>query len=130
MKKLLFLFALMLISCKSDEETRIFTVTTNAIPLEGGTVTLETTQETTGEYNFGDIANVKATPSEGYVFEKFSSNATVGGEILPSSDSHYVAGGWQGSAQTPLFTSIEMRCYEAVYCSEEIIENGHFVKED
>ena len=38
MKKLLFLFALMLISCKSDEETRIFTVTTNAIPLEGGTL--------------------------------------------------------------------------------------------
>ena len=121
MKKLLFLFALMLVSCNSDEETRIFTVTTNAIPLEGGTVTLETTQETTGEYNFGDIANVKATPSEGYVFEKFSSNATVGG---------YVAGGWQGGAQTPLFTSIEMRCYEAVYCSEQIIVNGHFVKED
>ena len=121
MKKLLFLFALMLVSCNNDEETRIFTVTTNAIPLEGGTVTLETTQETTGEYNFGDIANIKATPSEGYTFEKFSSNATVGG---------YVAGGWQGGAQTPLFTSVEMRCYESVYCSDEIIVNGHFVKED
>ena len=63
----------MLVSCNSDEESRIFTVTTNAIPPQGGTVTLETTQETTGEYNFGDIANVKATPSTGYVFEKFSS---------------------------------------------------------
>tara|TARA_Y200000002_G_scaffold8514_1_gene7064 strand:- start:205 stop:570 length:366 start_codon:yes stop_codon:yes gene_type:complete len=121
MIKLLFLFALMLISCNSDEETRIFIVTTNAIPIEGGTVTLETTLATTGEYNLGDIANVKARPSVGYVFEKFSSNATVGG---------YVTGGWQGGAQTPLFTSIEMRCYESVYCSEEIIVNGHFVKED
>ena len=55
MKKLLILFALILVSCNKDEETRIFTVTTNAIPLEGGTVTLETTQETTGEYNFGEI---------------------------------------------------------------------------
>lgn len=121
MKKLLFLFSLMLVSCNSDEESRIFTVTTNAIPPQGGTVTLETTQETTGEYNFGDIANVKATPSTGYVFEKFSSNAKVDG---------YVAGGWQGGAQTPLFTSIEMRCYESFYCSEEIIVNGHFIKED
>ena len=121
MKKLLFLFAFILVSCNNDEETRIFTVSTIAIPPEGGTVTLETTQETTGEYNFGDIANIKATPSEGYVFEKFSSNTKVGG---------YVAGGWQGFAQTPLFTSIEMRCYETVYCSEQIIVNGHFVKED
>ena len=93
MKKLLFLFALILVSCNKDEETRIFTVTTNAIPSEGGTVTLETTELTTGEYEWGDIAHVKAKPSDGYVFEKFSSNATVGGEILPSSDSHYVAGG-------------------------------------
>tara|TARA_A100001011_G_scaffold102784_1_gene108523 strand:+ start:6933 stop:7298 length:366 start_codon:yes stop_codon:yes gene_type:complete len=121
MKRLLFLFTLILVSCNNDEETRIFTVTTNAIPYKGGTVTLETTLETTGEYNLGDIANIKATPSAGYVFEKFSSNATVGG---------YVAGGWQGGAQTPLFTSIEMRCYESVYCSEEIIVNGHFAKED
>ena len=121
MKKLLFLFTFILVSCNNDEETRIFTVSTIAIPPEGGTVTLETTQETTGEYNYGDIANIKATPYAGYVFEKFSSNATVGG---------YVAGGWQGGAQTPLFTSIEMRCYESVYCSEEIIVNGHFVKED
>jgi hypothetical protein len=121
MKKLLFLFAFILVSCKSDEETRIFTVTTNAIPPEGGTVTLETTQETKGEYNYGDIANIKATPYAGYVFEKFSSNATVGG---------YVAGGWQGGALNPLFTSIEMRCNESVYCSEEIIVNGHFIKED
>ena len=59
MKKLLFLFAFILVSCNNDEETRIFTVTTNAIPLDGGTITLETTQETTGEYNFGDIANIK-----------------------------------------------------------------------
>ena len=121
MKKLLFLFAFILVSCNSDEEIRIFTLTTNAIPPEGGTVTLETTQETTGEYNLGDIANIKAAPSAGYIFEKFSSNATVGG---------YVAGGWQGGAQTPLFTSIEVRCYESVHCSEEIIVNGHFVKED
>ena len=99
MKRLLFLFTLILVSCNNDEETRIFTVTTNAIPYKGGTVTLETTLETTGEYNLGDIANIKATPSAGYVFEKFSSNATVGG---------YVAGWWQGGAQTPLFTSIEM----------------------
>ena len=56
MKRLLFLFTLILVSCNNDEETRIFTVTTNAIPYKGGTVTLETTLETTGDYNLGDIA--------------------------------------------------------------------------
>ena len=32
---------------------RIFTLTVNAMPPEAGTVTLEMTQETTGEYKWG-----------------------------------------------------------------------------
>ncbi|MFL2617348.1 MAG: hypothetical protein ACJ0P0_07135 [Flavobacteriaceae bacterium] len=53
MKKLLLLIVIVLISCSKQEETIIFTVTTNAIPSEGGTVTLETTELTTGEYEWG-----------------------------------------------------------------------------
>ena len=41
----------MLFSCVSqDDAPRIFIVTTNVISSEGGTVTLETTELTTGEY--------------------------------------------------------------------------------
>ena len=118
MKKLLFIFALILVSCKSDEETRIFTVTTNAIPLEGGTVTLETTQETTGEYKWGDVVNIKALPSTGYEFEKFTGNYVYIG------DPDTLANGRHG------YASVSMSCPDPTFCEYDIVLNGHFVKKD
>ena len=38
------------------------------MPPEAGTVTLEMTQETTGEYKWGSTAIINAKPSEGYEF--------------------------------------------------------------
>ena len=119
MKKLLFLFVLVLISCSKEEETRIFTVTTNAIPFEGGTVTLETTELTTGEYEWGDIAHVKAKPSNGYIFSSWSGNTRTGGN----------QDGNPGVAHLEKYTSIDMRCYDSSNCTFDIIINGHFVKE-
>ena len=119
MKKLLFLFVLVLISCSKEEETRIFTVTTNAIPSEGGTVTLETTELTTGEYEWGDIAHVKAKPSDGYIFSSWSGNTRTGGSQV----------GNPGAAHLEKYTSIDMRCYDSSNCTFDIIINGHFVKE-
>jgi len=119
MKKLLFLFVLVLISCIKEEETRIFTVTTNAIPSEGGTVTLETTELTTGEYEWGDIAHVKAKPSDGYIFSSWSGNTRTGGSQV----------GNPGEAHLEKYTSIDMRCYDSSNCTFDIIINGHFVKE-
>ena len=47
MNRLLYILTFfLLLGCSKEEETRIFTVTTNATPTEGGTVTLETTQLT------------------------------------------------------------------------------------
>ena len=77
MKKLLLLFALILVSCNKDEDTRIFTVTTNAIPPEGGTVTLGTTQKTTNEYKYGDTANANAVVSDGYFFSHWSATTFI-----------------------------------------------------
>ena len=119
MKKLLFLFVLVLISCSKEEETRIFTVTTNAIPSEGGTVTLETTELTTGEYEWGDIAHVKAKPSDGYIFSSWSGNTRTGGSQV----------GNPGAAHLEKYTSIDMRCYDSSNCTFDIIINGHFIKE-
>ena len=118
MKKLLFLFVLILISCSKEEETRIFTVTTNAIPSEGGIVTLETTELTTGEYEWGDIAHVKAKPSDGYIFSSWSGNTRTGGSQV----------GNPGAAHLEKYTSIDMRCYDSSNCTFDIIINGHFVK--
>ena len=79
MKKLLFLFVLVLFSCSKEEETRIFTVTTNSIPSQGGTVTLETTELTSGEYEWGDIPNDKAKHSHVYIYSSRSGNTRTGG---------------------------------------------------
>ena len=119
MKKLLFLFLIIIISCSKEEETRIFTVTTNAIPSEGGTVTLETTELTTSEYEWGDIAHVKAKPSDGYIFSSWSGNTRTGGSQV----------GNPGVAHLEKYTSIDMRCYDSSNCTFDIIINGHFVKE-
>ena len=107
------------ISCSKEEETRIFTVTTNAIPSEGGTVTLETTELTTGEYEWGDIAHVKAKPSDGYIFSSWSGNTRNGGN----------QDGNPGEAHLEKYTSIDMRCYDSSNCTFDIIINGHFIKE-
>jgi hypothetical protein len=123
MKKLIFLFALMLISCNNEgEETRIFTVTTNAIPPEGGTVTLELGEATTGQYKWGDVANIKAKPSDGYVFENFTGNTHIGDIIVTTGNGAYELR--RG------YTSLEISCPDITFCDYDIIINGHFVKED
>ena len=82
MKKLLYiLIFFLLLGCSKEEETRIFTVTTNATPPEGGTVTLETTQLTKDEYLWGDTANVNAYSSEGYEFSHWTANTFITGLI-------------------------------------------------
>ena len=121
-KVILLLLFIPLISCTSDEEeTRIFTVTTNALPAEGGTVTLETTQQTKGEYLWGDNAFVIAKPSDGYIFENFSANAFFGGAVI---------GGWLGPNHYKSSTSIEMRCNDSKSCIYDIIITGNFVKKN
>ena len=44
------------------------------MPPEAGTVTLEMTQETTGEYKWGSTAIINAKPSEGYEFLNWTGN--------------------------------------------------------
>ena len=47
MKKLVYILTLFLfLGCSKEEETRIFTLTVNAMPAEAGTVTLETVSYT------------------------------------------------------------------------------------
>ena len=118
MKKLILLLLFIpLISCSGDdEETRIFTVTVKAMPPEGGTVTLGVTQETTGEYEWGNNAFIIAKPADGYLFENFS-GSSIGG-----------AGGAYGSYGAS--ESIEMRCNDVTSCSYDITITGHFVKEN
>ena len=118
LKKLLFLLLFIpLISCSGDEEeTRIFTVTVKAMPPEGGTVTLETTQLTTNEYLWGDNAFIIAKPADGYLFENFS-GSSIGG-----------AGGAYTSYGAS--ESIEMRCNDVTSCNYDITITGHFVKEN
>ena len=123
MKKLLFLFALMLVSCNNDEETRIFTVSTFANPPEGGILTLETNQgPTTGEYKWGEIANLIAKPADGYSFKSFSGNTYIGDVIVTTGNG--------ADKIHPLKTSIEMRCRDITVCEYDIIIYGNFVKKD
>ena len=66
MKKfILLLSVLFLFSC--TKETIKYTLTTSVNPVEGGTVI-----PATREYNEGDIANLIATPSAEYVFDKWT----------------------------------------------------------
>ena len=61
MKKLVYILTLFLfLGCSKEEETRIFTLTVNAMPAEAGTVTLEMTEQTTGEYKWGSTAIINA----------------------------------------------------------------------
>ena len=123
MKKLLFIIFLIFISCNKEEETRIFTVTTFANPPEGGIVTLETTQgPTTGEYKWGEIANLIAKPAAGYSFISFSGNTYIGDVIVTTGNG--------ADKIPPLKTSLEMRCRDITFCEYDIIITGNFVKKD
>ena len=55
-----------------------FTLTTNAIPSDGGTVTLLHTELTKGEFNWGENAIIKAKQSDGYIFSHWSSDTYTG----------------------------------------------------
>ena len=128
MKKILFLFALILVSCNKDEEIMTFTLTTNAIPPEGGTVTLLQTESTKGEFKWWENANIKAKQFDGYVFSHWSSDTysgIIGGVINTG----------HGTSQNTFldgfaYTSLTMRCYDSKTCPDDIIINAHFVKED
>ena len=114
-----------LISCSGDEEeTRIFTITVKAMPPEGGTVTLETTQLSTNEYLWGDNAFIAAKPADGYLFENFTANTYLGAFIETS-------GGWdQHNTNTKLYKSLELRCNDEDKCTYDIIITGNFVKKN
>ena len=67
----------------------------------------------------GDIAHVKAKPSNGYIFSSWSGNTRTGGN----------QDGNPGVAHLEKYTSIDMRCYDSSNCTFDIIINGHFIKE-
>tara|TARA_B100000902_G_scaffold778_1_gene1082 strand:- start:158 stop:526 length:369 start_codon:yes stop_codon:yes gene_type:complete len=122
MKKLLYIFSLiLLLGCSKDEDTRIFTVTVNAIPPEGGTVTLGTSQLTTNEYKYGDTANANAVVSDGYFFSHWSANTFI----------HKTVGttGFGAIGQNRLTQGVEMRCWDG-RCVYDIVLNAHFIKKD
>tara|TARA_B100001109_G_C18561071_1_gene334249 strand:+ start:137 stop:508 length:372 start_codon:yes stop_codon:yes gene_type:complete len=123
MKRLLYILTLfILLCCSKEEETRIFTVTVNAMPPDGGTVTLIQTQSTTGEYKWGENANIVAKPSEGYEFINWTANFYGGGI--------HVYGGWQGGGNDRASTSLEMRCYDSKACTYDVKVTGNFVKKN
>ena len=51
---------------KYPEETRIFKLYLSASPPEGGTVTIELTDETQGEYLWGEVVSIKAISPHSY----------------------------------------------------------------
>ena len=112
----------MLTSCmKYQEETRKFRLYLATNPLEGGTVTLEIGDETTGEFMWGDVVSIKGIPSPGYVFEKYTGNIWIGDLIVTTGN---------GANQLRRgYTSLEMRCPDPTYCVYDIVVTGHFVKE-
>ena len=70
MKKLFsFLLIVVLIACSKDPV--IYTLTATVNPAEGGTVSPSSKQ-----YDSGDVAAVKATPSSEYVFQSWSGSAS------------------------------------------------------
>ncbi len=128
MKKLLFLFVLILVSCNKGEEMMTFNLTTNAIPTDGGTVTLLHTELTKGEFKWGENAIIKAKQSDGYVFSHWSSDTYTGiiGGVINTSHGTFQNSLHDGFA----YTSLAMRCYDSKTCPDDIIINAHFVKKD
>jgi len=122
MKNLLYILSLiLLLGCSKDEDTRIFTLTVNAIPPEGGTVTIGTTQVTTNEYKYGDTANANAVVSDGYFFSHWSANTFI----------HKMVGttGAGALGHNRLEQGVEMRCWDGI-CVYDIVLNAHFIKKD
>ena len=128
MKKLLFLFVLILVSCNKDEELMTFNLTTTAIPADGGTVTLLHTELAKGEFKWGENAIIKAKQSDGYIFSHWSSDTYTGiiGGVINTSHGTFQNTYLDGFA----YTSLTMRCYDSKTCPDDIIINAHFVKED
>ena len=121
MKRLLFILTLvLLLGCSKEEETRIFTLTVNAMPAEAGTVTLEMTQETTGEYKWGDTAIINAKPSEGYDFLNWTANVYIADYMMTT----------HSQENNKLTQGIEMRCLDLTNCSYDINVTGNFVKKN
>ena len=120
MKKLLFIFTLVVMSCSSDEETRIFTLTVNSMPPEAGTVTLEMTQETTGEYKWGSTAIINAKPNEGYEFLNWTGNVYLADFMMTT----------HSQENNKLTQGIEMRCLDITFCTYDIKVTGNFVKKN
>lgn len=124
MKKVFFLlFVLMLTSCmKYPEETRTFKLYLSSSPPEGGTVTIELTDETQGEYLWGDVVSIKALASPGYNFEKFSGNIYLGDLIVTTGN---------GADKLRMgYTSLGMSCPDPTFCVYDINVTGNFVKKD
>ena len=122
MKKLLYILSFfLLLGCSKDEDTRIFTLTVNAIPPEGGTVTIGTAQVTTNEYKYGDTANANAKVSDGYFFSHWSANTFI----------HKMVGttGAGALGHNRLEQGVEMRCWDG-RCVYDIVLNAHFIKKD
>ena len=121
MNRLLYILTFfLLLGCSKEEETRIFTVTTNATPPEGGTVTLETTQLTKDEYLWGDTANVNAYSSEGYEFLNWTGNVYLADFMMTT----------HSQENNKLTQGIEMRCLDITFCTYDIKVTGNFVKKN
>tara|TARA_B100001559_G_scaffold76067_1_gene62932 strand:- start:111 stop:476 length:366 start_codon:yes stop_codon:yes gene_type:complete len=121
MKRLLFILTLvLLLGCSKEEETRIFTLTVNAVPPEAGTVTLEMTQETTGEYKWGSTAIINAKPSEGYEFLNWTGNVYLADFMMTT----------HSQENNKLTQGIEMRCLDITFCTYDIKVTGNFVKKN
>ena len=116
-------FVFMLTSCmKYPEETRTFKLYLSASPPEGGTVTIELGSETTGEYLWGDVVNIRAIASPGYNFEKFTGNIYLGDLIVTTGN---------GADKLRMgYTSLGMSCPDPTFCVYEINVTGNFVKKD
>ena len=121
MKRQLFTLTLvLLLGCSKEEETRIFTLTVNAMPPEAGTVTLEMTQETTGEYKWGETAIINAKPSEGYEFLNWTGNVYLADFMMTT----------HSQENNKLTQGIEMRCLDITFCTYDIKVTGNFVKKN
>ena len=113
----------MLASCmKYPEETRTFKLYLSASPPEGGTVTIELTDETQGEYLWGEVVSIKAIASPGYNFEKFSGNIYLGDLIVTTGN---------GADKLRMgYTSLGMSCPDPTFCVYDINVTGNFAKKD
>tara|TARA_Y100001935_G_scaffold87540_1_gene72589 strand:- start:8 stop:373 length:366 start_codon:yes stop_codon:yes gene_type:complete len=121
MKKLLYILTLvLLLGCSKEEETRIFTLTVNAMPPEAGTVTLEMGQETTGEYKWGSTAIINAKTNEGYEFLNWTGNVYLADFMMTT----------HSQINDKLTQGIEMRCLDITFCTYDIKVTGNFVKKN